>query len=147
MTEQEEKKIQRRDFLKLSIIASVIGGLLGSIFANTQGSSFIRTFSIAITMKDAVVINIITWRARFACTVTNVRGYRVGGIGATINARKNGISNHLATALSLTSADTWLDGGTVQNTAYAEGDKLEMMIISVTGSPTQIAIQVDFERT
>jgi len=36
------------------------------------------------------VWNIIVWRAPFACTVTNVRGYRVGGTGATINARRNG---------------------------------------------------------
>jgi hypothetical protein len=78
--------------------------------------------------------------------VTNVRGYRVGGTGATINARHNGASNHLASALSLSSADTWLDGGAVQNTAYAAGDKLEIMIVTVAGSPTQVAIQVDFTK-
>ncbi len=88
-------------------------------------------------------INIIVWRAPFACEVTNVRGYRVGGTGATINARKNGSSNHLATALSLTSADTWMDGGTVQNETYAAGDKMEIMIVTVTGSPTQIEVQLD----
>jgi hypothetical protein len=90
--------------------------------------------------------NYIVWRAPFACTVTNVRGYRVGGTGATINARKNGSSNHLSSALSLTSADTWQDGGGVQNTSYSAGDKLEIMVVSVTGSPTQIAIQLDYSR-
>jgi len=97
-------------------------------------------------LNPSGAINIIVWRAPFACTVTNVRGYRVNGTGATINARRNGTSNHLASALSLTSADTWQDGGSVQNTAYAAGDKLEIMIVSVAGSPTQIAIQVDFTR-
>ena len=92
------------------------------------------------------VLNIIVWRAPFACTVTNVRGYRVGGTGATINARRNGTDNHLATALSLTSADTWMDGGAVQNTAYVAGDKLEIMVVTLAGSPTQVAIQVDFTR-
>jgi hypothetical protein len=91
-------------------------------------------------------INVIVWRAPFACTVTNVRGYRVGGTGATINARLNGSSNHLSSALSLTSADTWMDGGSVQNTAYAAGDKLEIMVVTVAGSPTQVAIQVDLTR-
>jgi hypothetical protein len=91
-------------------------------------------------------INVIAWRAPFACTVTNVRGYRVGGTGATVNARLNGASNHLASNLSLTSADAWMDGGTVQNTAYVAGDKLEIMIVSISGAPTQVAVQVEFTR-
>jgi hypothetical protein len=77
--------------------------------------------------------------------VTAVKGYRVGGTGATINARKNGTSTHLASNLSLASADIWTDGGSVQNASYAAGDKMEIMIVSVSGSPTQIAIQVDLE--
>ena len=93
-----------------------------------------------------VAVNLIVWRAPYACTVTNVRGYRVGGTGATVNARLNGASNHLSSALSLTSADTWADGGAVQNAAYATGDKLEIMVVSVTGTVTQVAIQVDFTR-
>lgn len=91
-------------------------------------------------------LNVIVWRAPFACTVTNVRGYRVGGTGATINARRNGSSNHLSSALSVSSADTWTDGGAVQNTIYAAGDKLEIMIVTTAGSPTQVAVQVDFTR-
>ena len=90
--------------------------------------------------------NVIVWRAPIACTVPNVRGYRVGGSGATINARRGGSLNHLSSALSLTSADAWADGGAVQNTAYAAGDKMEIMIVSVTGTPTEIAILVDFTR-
>ena len=91
-------------------------------------------------------INLIAWYAPFACTVITVKGYRVGGTGATINARKNGTSDHLSSALSLTSADTWMDGGEVQNATYAAGDKLEIMIVTVAGDPTQIAVQVDFNR-
>lgn len=98
------------------------------------------------TYLDPAVKNIIVWRAPFACTVTNVRAYRVGGTGATINARKNGTLDHLSANLSLTSADTWLDGGAVQNTAYAIGDKLEIKFITLAGTPTQIAIQVDYTR-
>ena len=88
-------------------------------------------------------INVIVWRAPFACTVVAVKGYRVGGTSASINARKNGSSNHLASAKSLTSANTWMDGGAVQNTAYAIGDKLEIMLTAVGGDPTQIGVQVD----
>jgi len=88
-------------------------------------------------------INVIVWYATYNCTVTNVRGYRVGGSGVSINARKNGASNHLASSVSLTSANTWTDGGAVQNASYAIGDKMEIMIVSPSGSPTQIAVQVD----
>ncbi len=91
-------------------------------------------------------INVITWIAPYACTVTAVKGYRVDGTGATINARKNGSLNHLASNLSLTSASTWMDGGSVQNTSYSAGDKLEIMIVTASGSPTQIAVSVYFTR-
>jgi hypothetical protein len=56
----------------------------------------------------------------------------------------NGASNHLASALSLASADTWIDGGAVQNTGYVTTDKLEIMVVSTAGTVTQIGIQVDF---
>ena len=99
-----------------------------------------------VVLVPTAAINVVVWRALFACTVTNVRGYRVGGTGATINARKNSSLSHLASALSLTSADEWLDGSTPQNTAYAVGDKMEIQIISLVGDPTQIAIQLDLTR-
>lgn len=112
----------------LNFLKSIIGSR-GGVLVNANGI--------------AAAINVIVWYAPYACTVQNVRGYRVGGTGATINARKNGSSNHLSSAKSLTSANTWMDGGAVQNTAYSAGDKMEIMLVSVTASPTQIAIQVD----
>jgi hypothetical protein len=84
------------------------------------------------------------WAAPYGCTVVSVKGFREGGTGATINARKNGSAEHLASDLSLTSADTVMDGGAVQNTTYAEDDWLEVLIQSVSGSPTKISIQVNF---
>ena len=91
-------------------------------------------------------VNLIAWRAPYACTLTKLYGYRVSGTAATVNARRGGASNHLATALSLTSTDTWMDGGTVQNTAYVAGDIMELMLVSVAGLPTSIAWQLEFER-
>ena len=114
-----------------------LGAMPTSVKILSRGGTMVNPNGIT------AAINIIVWRAPFACTVTALKGYRVGGTGATINARKNGASDHLASALSLSSADVWVDGGSVQNTSYAEGDKMEIMIVSVTGSPTQIAIQVD----
>ncbi len=90
--------------------------------------------------------DVTIWRAPFACTVTNIRGYRVGGTGTTINARLNGTSEHLSSDLSLTSIATWMDGGAVQNAIYAAGDKLELRLKSITGTPTEVTIEVDFTR-
>jgi len=118
----------------------ILGVLNVGIQKFSQGGTIYKSDGIV----DAA--NIIIWEAPFACTVTNVKGYRVGGTGATVNARKNGADDHLAGALSLTNPDVWMDGGVVQNTAYALGDKLEIMLVSVAGSPTQIAIKVDFKR-
>lgn len=112
---------------------------LGNARKISRGGTLVNPYGI----DDA--INIICWRAPFACTVTAVKGYRVGGSGATVNARRNGSEDFLASALSLTSADTWTDGGSVQNAALAAGDKVEIMIVSTTGSPTQLAVQVDIE--
>jgi hypothetical protein len=88
-------------------------------------------------------VDIIVWRAPFPCTVTKVYGYVHGATGSTVNARKNGTLNHLASNLTLGTADTWIDGGTVQNASYATGDKLEIRITGVTGSPATVAVQVD----
>jgi len=111
------------------------------------GAAFERGGVLVNSNGITAAINIIAWRAPYACIVMNVKGYRVGGTGATVNARKNGSSTHLSSALSLSSADTWMDGGSVQNATYAAGDKLEIMLVSVTGSPTQVGIQVDFAKT
>lgn len=91
-------------------------------------------------------VNVIVWRAPFSCTVTAVKGYTSGATGSTVNARKNGTLTHLASDLTLSSADTWMDGGAVQNTAYAVGDKLEMMLTGVGGSPSELAVQIEFTR-
>jgi hypothetical protein len=91
--------------------------------------------------------DVTVWRAPYACTVQNVRARRRGGTGASINARKNGTSTHLVSNLSLSSADTWTDGGSVQNASYAAGDGMEVQLLSVTGAVTEVAIQVELVRT
>lgn len=101
----------------------------------------------AAYVNPSGALAVVAWRSPYDCTVLNVRGFRVGGTGATVNARKNGASNHLASDLSLSSAGTWMDGGAVQNATYAAGDYLEFLLQSVAGPPTQAVIQVDFRRT
>lgn len=99
--------------------------------------------SLVIT-APAGAVSYVVWRAPKACTVVAVRGYRVGGTGATVNAQKNA-SDLLATDLSLSTAGTWLSGPSVQNAVFAAGDSLTVAIRSVTGSPTAVTIQVDLQ--
>jgi hypothetical protein len=91
-------------------------------------------------------VNAIVFQTPSAMTVVKIRARRVGGTACTINARKNGASNHLASALSLVNADTWYSSTSINNASYSIDDWLEVMIVSVAGSPTQVQIQVDFQK-
>jgi hypothetical protein len=90
------------------------------------------------------VVNQILCQFPFACTITNLRAYQDVGTGSTVNARRNGSLKILSSDLTLISAATWLDGGAVQNQSCASGDKIEIMVTGVSGSPNQIAIQLNF---
>ena len=92
-------------------------------------------------------ISVMVWRAPFACTVTAVKGFAKGATGTTINARKNEALTHLASDLTISSTDAWLDGGAVQNQSYLVGDELEIMLTGIGGSPTQVAVQVEYARS
>ena len=119
-------------------------------------SSYVATtFSRGGTIYDplgmagtaATASNIIIWRAPFAATITNVWGYRVTGSGAIINARINGVGTIAnGSHISLTSADTWISASSLITSSIAAGDKLEIMLVSSSAYPTQIAVQIDFTR-
>jgi hypothetical protein len=86
------------------------------------------------------------WRAPFNCVATNVRGFQNPGTGTTFNARPNLTSYLLASNGTINPALTWVDGGAVQNATFAPGNTLFVSIGVVAGSPTYVAIQVDFIR-
>jgi hypothetical protein len=125
-------------------VLSAVAYKISPITANPI-SSIITIAGIVESGSSAT--NRAVWRAPFPCTVTNVRGYRNGGTGATVNGRKNGSSNFLGSALSLTSADTWMDGGTIASPSIAAGDNIELMWVSFAGTPTYVTIQLDITRT
>jgi hypothetical protein len=106
-------------------------------------------FSKAAAFFDATAVPVMTvavWTATYACTVTAIKGYRTGGTAAAVNAYKGTTATLLmASNLSLSSAGAWLDGGTVQNTAFAAGNSLLIGVASNTGA-TQITVQVNFTR-
>jgi hypothetical protein len=82
-------------------------------------------------------------RAPKALTVTAVRGYRVGGSGATVNAQ-NAASDLLASDLSLASAGSWTSDTTIQNAAVSSGATVSVEVASVGGTPTYVTVEVDY---
>lgn len=129
---------------------TLAGEVAGEFLRATGATTFaieVVPFSVGGVVLDPTGARfVMLWRAPFAATVTNVRGHRKGGTGATVNARRNQTSDFLASDLSLTTADSWTDGGAVQNTAIVAGDDIEIEIASITGAVTEIAIQVDLTR-
>jgi len=108
-----------------------------------------RTFAQGGTVKSASgASDCIVWEAPFAATVLAVRAVRsAGGTGATVNAQRNYIDEHLAGDMSLPVIGTTVDGGAVQNTAYVADDILEARVKSVSGSPADITIIIRLRRT
>jgi len=112
-------------------------------------SDLSRTFTHGGTVKSATgASDCIVWEAPFAATVVSVRAVRLnGGTGATVNARRNYVDEHLASDLSLPTLGVTEDGGAVQNTAYVADDILEARVKSTAGSPSDITIIIRLRRT
>jgi hypothetical protein len=128
-------------------------GLTGSLLGNASTASYVsRSFSRGGTIYNPSGISIApatmsVWWAPYDCRVISIKGYRVGGTGATINAHRSGsATNHLASALSLTDANMWMDAGSITDATYTAGDGLEIALMSVAGTPTQVSIQVNYTR-
>jgi hypothetical protein len=87
--------------------------------------------------------DILVWIATFACRASKLRGRRTGGTAVSVNARRNGTDTHLSSALALTNDGEIYDGGALQYTDYAVGDRMEIQITALTGAPSEVYIQVD----
>lgn len=132
---------------ELTVIGqAVITGSL--IVSGTQGSG---VFSKGGTIADfsnliSTSASYFVWRAPYSASVVALFGRRETGSATTaINARRSssaGYALHTASNLVLGSDNTWTQANSVQNTTYAGGDSLEIII---SGSNNrQVAVQVDF---
>ncbi|MFE9937400.1 hypothetical protein [Streptomyces hirsutus] len=107
--------------------------------------------SDSVSQSKAIIIKTPTgpdtypvWRAPKDGLVVALHGYRVGGTGATVNARRNGVD--LAPIdLSLSTANTWLSAPNLTGTEVAAGDTLSLAVRSVTGAPTSVTLQIDLQ--
>lgn len=122
-------------------------------FLRATGATTFAIEAIPISRGGVVLTPVaadhIVWRAPFACTVTAIKGYQDVGTGSTINAFRNTLASptlFMAANLTVTPAETWVDGGAVQNTAIAAGDKVYIRIATVAGTPNKIGVQIDMTR-
>jgi hypothetical protein len=87
------------------------------------------------------------WRAPYNCTVTNVRGFMVGGNNCSINAQKDG--GNLVSSLAIPSgnAGVWQDAGAITGNAnVVAGNTITPILVSQNGNTASVTIQIDFTR-
>lgn len=89
----------------------------------------------------------VIWRAPFACTVTQVRGYADVGTTTVINAGKDAASSSdfCSSNITLSSAATWTAGTVNQNTSISSGDLIAVEIVTA-GTATELTIQIELTR-
>lgn len=124
----------------------IVRASLGSDPSYTGGSptATINQFSQSAEITPpAATTSYYLWVAAFACDILRVRAYRTGGTGATVNVKVNG-AYALSVDLSLPLATTWTSVLADLNVAVVEGDVVELYVASVTGSPTEVIMQVDY---
>ena len=98
---------------------------------------------MSIEIADPVAGEHHLWVAGFDCTIARIRGIRTGGTGLTLNALI-GASYSNAVDLSLSTADSWTSAAADLTVDVTAGDIIKVEVVSVTGTPTNLIIQVDF---
>jgi hypothetical protein len=134
--------------------------ILGTGLVTSSGNSLYinqkpveATFSKSVTFFNGNGIStgsylFPVWRATGPCTLTGIHGYLTSGVSTgVINARKNKVSSHLSSNLSVNGTGTWFSAGSIQNATYAYGDALELQVITISGLPVTLTMQVDFINT
>jgi hypothetical protein len=128
-----------------------------AIQAATATSASFATNVIPITSKTMIIGNnnyiqpydtgsFVFWRVPYPITASSITAFSTSSLGPTsgsqVSANKNG-SLLLAVPLAVTTS-TWVSSSALQNQYFNTGDVLGFNFLTLTGSLTQIVIQVDF---
>jgi len=142
-------------FSVLNVSASTVSA--SAISASTyrgipfsRGGTFYDALGIAGSASYSQSVTI--WRAPFNCTVTNVWASLGNGDlndTASVNARRNFVGqiasgSGAANTHIIITGSVWQSASSILTSSFSTGDTLEIMLISSSGFPTQVAIQVDF---
>ncbi len=136
--------------MKKLILSLILAGLALSAEAQQTcfgtGCNTVPVDTRGGTLLDPTgAIDVVVWRAPYACTVNKVQALQVGGTSGEVQARKNGATAFLASNLA-TTAGTWASTSTIQNATVAVDDYLEIRIISLVGTPTGMTIQIQCQK-
>lgn len=101
------------------------------------------TFIKSVVCLPPTVSSFPIWKASKACNVVAVTAIREGGTGVTLNAAVNG-TNVLPAELSLTTPDTWLTNNTPAPVPVVAGQTISVSLVSVTGAPTSVTVEIEF---
>jgi hypothetical protein len=125
----------------------------GSLF----GTASFALNVIPITSKTIVIGNnnyiqpydtgsFVSWRVPYPITASSITAFSTSSLGPTSGSQVNVNKNNsllLAVPLAVTTS-TWVSSSTLQNQNFNIGDVLGFNFLTLTGSLTQIVIQVDF---
>lgn len=100
-------------------------------------------FSMALEQATPVAGFKYLWIATANFAVSKVHARRTGGTGLVLNVRVNGADYVLNSDLSLTT--TSFTSADANGTFVSENQIVEVEVISQSGSPTLLEVQVDFE--
>lgn len=106
------------------------------------GQPITKTVSI---QNPTGAVTVSVWHATEPAILILLEAKRVGGTGATVNARHNGADLHLASDMEAGDGGFAL-GTPLQNPGYSVGDVCEVLLTGVTGAPTEVAVQLTFTR-
>ena len=101
-----------------------------------------QVFSKGGTILNPVPETVVIWRAPFSCTVTAVSGYQDTGAGSVVTAC-DGSTDLLSTDITIASPATWQEGGNLAMTEVLLGDSIAIRVVSVSGSPNYLGVQVE----
>jgi hypothetical protein len=130
----------------------LLGSVVSASFAST--ASIVTTPYFVTQSKGGLLYNpsglsagdtgsLVVWRAPYPCTASTIYAYREGGTTAAVSASRNGLAL-TTTNLTLTNALQYFSASATQNQNFNAGDRLELALISFSGTVTEINIQVDF---
>jgi len=137
-----------------------ISGKTAGQFLRATGATTYAFESISVskgmTISYPVADTVTAWRATFPCTIVKVQAHMQGSSSpnVTVNAAKNAGgatgtgTNILSSNITLSTNDAWVSSTGISSAAssFAIDDELEVSVVGVTGTITELTIQVDMTR-
>ena len=137
----------------INVLGSTINNFTSSFAVSASvANNVIPIFSKSVTIErnDFVqqtdVGTYPLWRVPFPLTASQILAYSTSSVALASGSRINANRNNLllsATGLVLTGS-MWVSSSVLQNQNFSIGDVLGINILALTGSLTEIIVQVDF---